>query len=93
MTDTTKETTQATVEKTVTGKTTWSPGSPTPMWATWVFRIFFNVTLAAFIWIGSTGTIADDHKVELMLVLKVLDNLIWGIGKGLGVKKEQFNEQ
>jgi hypothetical protein len=60
---------------------------PTPMWATWMFRIVFNLTLGAVIWIGGTGFIEPKTKVECLLALKVLDNLIWTIARGLGVKK------
>lgn len=79
-------------QKEVKGKTVLSFNKPTPIWATWIFRIFFNVTLALFIWVGSTGKISDASKVEIMLGMKVLDNLIWGIGRGLGVKKKDFEE-
>ncbi len=63
---------------------------PSPVWATWMFRIIFLLTTAGSIWIAATGMIPDNNKVEILLAMKVLDVVIWGIGRGLGVKKEDF---
>jgi len=80
-------------EKTVTvpnAKTVVSFNLPSPVWATWVFRIVFLLTTAAGVWVAATGMIATQNKVEILLAMKVFDVLIWGIGRGLGVKKEDF---
>lgn len=63
---------------------------PTPKWATWIFRIVFLLTTAVSFWIGSTKLIPDGSKVEIMLALKGLDVVVWGIAKGLGVKKTDY---
>jgi len=85
---------QTTVEQqqTVTGKTVLSFTKPTPMWATWVFRIVFLLTTAGAIWVAATGLIPQNSKVEIMLAMKVLDVIIWGIGKGIGVDKSEFEQ-
>ena len=72
-------------------KTVISINKPTPSWATWVFRIVFVLTTAASIWIAATGLIPDPAKVEIMTAFKSIDFIVWGIGRGLGVKKEQFD--
>lgn len=79
-------------KKQVQGKVVLSFNKPTPQWATWTFRIVFNLTLAIGIWVAGTNIIPEGHKVEALLVLKVLDYLIWGIARGLGVEKSDFDE-
>jgi hypothetical protein len=81
------------VDKQIEGKTVVSLSLPSPKWATWVFRIVFNLTLVAVIWIAGTGKISDETKVELMLILKVADNFIWGVARGLGVEKKTFENE
>ena len=73
-------------------KTIVSISQPTPKWATWLFRIVFLITTAGMIWVGATRLIQDDSKVEIMLAMKVLDVVVWGIGRGLGVKKEDYED-
>lgn len=57
----------------------------TPKWAIWIFRITFLLTTAATGYIASTNLIADNVKYELVLLLKFLDFLIFGISKLFGV--------
>ena len=73
-------------------KTVVSFNQPTPAWATWVFRVVFFMTTGLSIWIASTNLIDDGGKVEIMTALKALDFVVWGIGKGLGVKKEDYEK-
>lgn len=73
-------------------KTVVSFNKPTPEWATWVFRIIFVLTTGASVWIAATGLIDAQNKVEIILVMKILDFVVWGIGKGLGVEKSQFED-
>ncbi len=80
-------------EKTVTipnGKTVVSLNLPTPKWATWTFRIVYWLVFAFTIWIAATKLVPEASKVEVILAASVLDKLVWGIGRGLGVKKEDF---
>jgi len=74
-------------------KTVISLSAPTPKWATWIFRIVFFLTTAISFWIAGTKLIQDDLKIELMLALKAFDVFIWGCSKGIGVKKEDFEQE
>jgi hypothetical protein len=72
-------------------KTVISIDRPTPMWATWVFRIVFLLTTAATMIIAGESAIPDDLKVRIFLYMKALDAIVWGIGRALGVKKDDFD--
>lgn len=85
-----QKTTTAEVVKEVPGKTVISFNRPTPLWATQIFRAVFILTTAAQMWIGSTGLIKSEHKPEIMNGLSIFTFVVWGVGKGLGVKKEDF---
>lgn len=71
-------------------KTVVSFTKPTPEWAKLVFRIVFCFTTAASFWVAATSLIPEPIKLEVVLALKALDFVIWGLGKGLGVKKEDY---
>jgi len=73
----------------VSTKTVISIQSPTPMWATWVFRITFILTTAATMVIAADPTIPDGVKVRIGAYLKGLDFVIWGISRMLGVQIDQ----
>jgi hypothetical protein len=72
-------------------KTIISVNEPTPKWATWVFRIIFLLTSAALIILAADPTIPDGVKFRVSLYLKAADVVVWGIGRALGVKKEDFS--
>jgi len=59
--------------------------APTPLWATWVFRITFIVTTAMTFWIGSTGLLSNPAKIEIITALKSLDMVVLGLSKLLGI--------
>lgn len=67
--------------------------NPTPAWATWVFRGVFLLTTAATIIIAAEPHIPDDVKVRIGVYMKAFDFVIWGLGKGIGVKKETFTSE
>ncbi|MBK7110460.1 MAG: hypothetical protein KA954_12010 [Chitinophagales bacterium] len=75
------------VVKEVQGKTVLSFSKPTPLWATWTFRIVFLLTTAATIIIAGETHIPDDVKTRIFLYMKGLDFVVWGIGRGLGINK------
>lgn len=58
---------------------------PTPVWAKWLFRSVLIFTTAATIWIAGTELISKASKVELMLLLKVVDALVYGFSKLFGI--------
>jgi len=63
--------------------------SPTPTWAKNMFRITFIVTSAATVFIAGTNLVPENIKYELMLALKSLDAIIYGLSKMFGVEREQ----
>lgn len=87
-----EETKTVQTTKEIQGKTVLSFTKPTPMWATWTFRVVFLLTMAASIIIAGEPTIPDDIKARIFLYLKGLDVFVWGIGKGLGVSKTDFEK-
>lgn len=76
-------------ETTVTGKVTFGKNgikSPTPVWASWIFRIVFILTgVVTFIVLGDAA-ITPDVKVRLALYLKGLDMAVWAITRAIGVE-------
>lgn len=74
-------------------KTVLSFNKPTPVWATWIFRIVFLLTTAATIVVAADPDISDKTKVKLGVYLKALDFVIWGVGRGLGVERKDFDRE
>lgn len=72
-------------------KTVISISSPTPKAATWVFRIVYNLVKAVTIWIAATQLVPENVKVETMLILSCSDWVVWGIARGLGIKKTDYD--
>jgi len=66
-------------------KTVISIQKPTPMWATWTFRVVFLLTTAATMIIVSDPGIPDNMKVRIGAYLKGLDFVVWGLSRMIGV--------
>lgn len=64
----------------------------TPTWAKWVFRIVFMLTTAAVGWVAGTTLIQQNLKVELMLILKLIDPIVFGLSKMFGVNIEKTDQ-
>jgi len=62
----------------------------TPRWAKITFRIVFLLTTAFTFFIAGTTLIEESVKFELMLGVKSLDVLIYGISKMFGIEKEEI---
>lgn len=62
--------------------------SPTPPWSKWMFRITFLLTSVITIWLAGTQLIPDNIKLEVSLILKAVDALVFGFSKMFGVKLE-----
>lgn len=60
-------------------------GADKPKWATWLFRSVAILTTVASFWVGSTALIADQNKVEVILILKSIDMLVLGFSNLFGV--------
>jgi hypothetical protein len=69
----------------VTGKTVISLNKPTPMWATWAFRIVFVLTGVATFIVAADPGIDMGVKMRLGIYLKGLDMLVWGFTRLVGV--------
>ena len=88
-----QDTTQAEVVEPVKGKTVISFTQPTPMWATWIFRSVFLLTTAATFVIAGKENLDNAIKVQIFLYMKAGDFVIWGLAKGVGIKKEDFAKE
>ena len=62
----------------------------TPRWAKIMFRIVFLITTAFTLFIAGTNLINENVKFELMLAVKSLDVVIYGVSKMFGIEKEQL---
>lgn len=60
--------------------------SATPIWAKNMFRITFILTSAFTIFMAGTNLFDDNYKYEIMLGLKSLDAVIYGLSKMFGVE-------
>jgi hypothetical protein len=58
----------------------------TPAWAKNMFRITFIVTSAFTIFLAGTNLFSEGVKYELMLGLKALDAVIYGLSKMFGIE-------
>lgn len=58
----------------------------TPLWAKNVFRVTFVMTSAITIFIAGTNLFNEEIKYELMLGIKSLDAIIYGLSKMFGVE-------
>lgn len=88
-----EEKTPSQIEVPVTGSTTFGVGSlsqPTPMWVTWIFRTEFVLNKAVMMWLASTSMVQGDNLKEIIAILTILDFVIWGLGRFVGIKKEEF---
>lgn len=73
-------------------KTVFSISKPTPMWATWIFRIVFILTGVATFIIAGDPAIATESKIRIGVYLKGLDMAIWGITRMIGINiSRDFN--
>lgn len=60
--------------------------NPTPMWATWIFRVEFFANKAFLLWMSSTNIIHPEQMKGIVGTLAAIDFFVWGIGKSIGVK-------
>jgi hypothetical protein len=62
--------------------------NPTPMWATWIFRIefFLNKALLYYFTTTTTAQMSAEEVKHWLVVLIAIDGFVWGIGKSMGIK-------
>lgn len=58
---------------------------PTPIWARTIVGISLLVTTALAAWVAGTNVINEAAKLEWVLVLKVIDPVLLGISKLVGI--------
>lgn len=86
----TEETQQVRTTETIPkGKTVISFTKDTPMWATWIFRIEFFLNKGIMMYLaGTPNTIV--HLKNDILILGIVDFMVWGLAKSIGVKKSDL---
>ena len=62
--------------------------SPTPKWAKYTFRIILILTTAIAGWVAGTTLIAETSKMEVILILKLIDPVVFGISNLFGIVEE-----
>jgi hypothetical protein len=60
--------------------------SDTPLWAKNIFRVTFIITTAFSLFLAGTGLFTEEVKYELILALKAIDALLYGVSKMFGVE-------
>jgi len=78
--------------KEIKGKTVLSFKEPTPVWATWVFRIEFFLNKALMMYFSGTSHQISDLS-DKILILTIVDFVTWGIAQSIGVKKSDVGIQ
>lgn len=89
-----EETQQAEKVVTETGTTKFGlaqVNQPTPLWVKWIFRVEFVMNKAFGIWLASQATLTNDQLKNLVLWATITDFVIWGLGKFVGITKEQID--
>lgn len=86
------ETTTVQVEREMRGKTVVSFSKPTPMWATWIFRVEFLLNKAILMVLSASHLWTPEQVKESLIWIAAIDFFVWGIARGLGVDKNQFEE-
>jgi len=67
--------------------------SETPKWAKNLFRITFILTTAFAFFMAGTNLFEEAIKFEILLALKSLDLVIYGVSKLFGVTLENPKEE
>lgn len=62
--------------------------NPTPPWAKWMFRITLLITSVLAFWIAGTAWVSEPNKLEVVLILKAIDLLVFGFSKMFGIPVE-----
>lgn len=75
--------------KIVKGKLVASFKYPTPIWATYIFRIEFIINKCLMMFYAGTSMHVENVK-EKILYLTVIDFGVWMFAKSIGVKKEDL---
>lgn len=78
--------------KVITGKTVMSFTLPTPMWAKMVFRFEFLLNKAILMVLSASSLFTAQEVKESLIWIAAFDFIVWGMAKGVGVKKQDFED-
>lgn len=84
-------TTTVEVTKEAQGRLVISSSAPSPLWATWVFRIQFILNKMFLVVAGGTKMIPPHHLQEAILWAAAVDIGVWSLAKMLGIEKPQID--
>lgn len=90
-----QQTQEAQVQEQVKGKLTFGIPSlkkPTPMWVTWAFRVEFNLNKAILMIFGFTHFLTPVQIAESIGWIAAFDYAFWGLGKFVGITKENIEK-
>lgn len=73
-------------------KTVISLNSPTPSWATWMFRIEFVLNKVAVYVLTSLDGLSVKQMKYAILIISAIDLATWSFGKFIGLKKDDFEK-
>lgn len=59
--------------------------NPTPLYITWIFRVQFVINKAILLFF------IQDLTMLQVKILACTDFIVWGLGRFVGVKKDQFD--
>lgn len=74
-------------------KTVISLNQPNPAWVSWVFRIEFVVNKAVLFVLGASALFTPNQVKESLVWIAAIDLTVWGLGRFVGLKKADFEEQ
>ena len=74
-------------------KTVISLNQPTPAWVNWFFRIEFVINKAILFYLSGDSGISIQNIKHTLLILGTIDLAVWGLGRFVGLKKADFEEQ
>lgn len=75
------------------GKLVISLTAPTPVWVTWIFRTEFVLNKAVMIWLSATTLVPPENLKETILTLTIVDFIVWGLGRFIGISKEEIADE
>ena len=73
-------------------KTVISLTAPTPKWVNWVFRIEFVLNKAILFYLSGDNGISPANIKHTLLILGTIDLAVWGLGRFIGLKKDDFEQ-
>ena len=73
-------------------KTVISLDKPTPAWVNWVFRTEFVLNKVILFILSSSSLFTPNQVKESLVWIAAIDLLVWGMGRFIGLKKEDLED-